>query len=229
MRWLVIPMLALAGCGRPELTVSVAASLHPAMEKIAARYGGKVQFNYGGSGALARQIVNGAPVDVLVSAGPKPVDELSAKGLLRVRRDLLRNSVVLIASNGAVTSWESLTGVQHIAIGDPESVPAGDYARQALRALGLWDRLQSKLILDQDVRQVLTHVASGNADAGIVYSTDATSEPKVRTVATADVAAVYPLAVLKTARKEADAFAAFLGGAEARAIFEAYGFTVIAP
>jgi molybdate transport system substrate-binding protein len=238
LRWLTILTLALAGCARREagpLTVSVAASLRPAMSAVMAHYsGGKVDFNYGGSGALARQIASGAPVDIFVAAGPKPMDDLSAKALLLpgTRRDLLRNTVVLIASSPAVTSWNSLAdaAVRQIALGDPESAPAGDYGRQVLRSLGLWDRVQPKLIFDQDVRQVLSHVATGNADAGIVYATDAKSEPHVRAVADAPPnthdPVVYPIAILKSARDEhaARALAAFLAGPEACAIFESFGF-----
>jgi molybdate transport system substrate-binding protein len=166
------------------------------------------------------------------------MDDLSAKALLLpgTRRDLLRNTVVLIASSPAVTSWNSLADapIRQVALGDPESVPAGDYGRQVLRSLGLWDRVQPKLIFDQDVRQVLSHVATGNADAGIVYATDAKSEPHVRAVADAPPnthdPVVYPIAVLKSARDEhaARALAAFLAGPEACAIFESFGFRAAA-
>src|SRR5262252_4283191 len=126
-RSVAILTLALAGCARRDaapLTVSVAASLRPAMTGVMARYAGrKVDFNYGGSGALARQIAAGAPVDILLSAGPKPMDDLAGKGLLLpgTRRDLLRNAVVLIASSPAVTSWQSLADlrIRQIALGDP--------------------------------------------------------------------------------------------------------------
>jgi molybdate transport system substrate-binding protein len=235
--------LALAACARRDpatLTASVAASLHPAITEIAARFTqAKVVCNFGASGSLARQIVNGAPADVFVSAGPKPMDDLAARGLLLpgTRRDLLRNEIVLVTARPGVSCFDSLSSAQvkHIAIGEPSSVPAGDYGRQVLTALQLWDRLQPKLVFTQDARQVLTHVASGNADAGIAYATDARTEPKVRIACAAPSGShdpvVYPLAVLASTRNDAAAraFASFLAGPEARAIFESHGFTSVAP
>jgi molybdate transport system substrate-binding protein len=238
--WLAILPLALAGCARTipsTLTVSVAASLHPAIDEVAQRYGGnKVVLNFGGSGSLANQIVNGAPADVFLAAGPKPMDDLAARGLLLhdTRCDLLRNDLVLVTT-GTVQCFDSLTdpAVKHIAIGEPDSVPAGDYARQVLTALHLWDRLQPKLVFAADVRQVLAQVASGNADAGIVYATDARTEPKVRVACAAPpnthAPVVYPVAVLANTHHPdaARSFGRFLAGPEARAIFERHGFTVV--
>lgn len=233
--------LALTGCAHraPELTLSAAASLHPAIDQAVAKFNGaKVVCNFGASGSLARQIVNGAPTDVFISAGPKPMADLETRGLLLAgaRRDLLRNDVVLITT-GATGCFDSLTGpqVKHIAIGEPNSVPAGDYARQVLTRLGLWDPLQPKFVFAQDVRQVLTHVAEGNADAGIVYATDARIEPKVRVACAAPPGShdpvVYPMAVVKSTRDAdaARALAAFLAGPEARAVFQAHGFTTVIP
>lgn len=196
-----------------------------------------IDVNYGGSGALAQQIDGGAPVDVFFSAAPKPIDDLAAKGLILpgTRRDLLRNDVVLIGPT--VRSFEDLAtpAVKILALGDPASVPAGDYGRQVLTALHLWDRVQSKLVLAKDVRQVLSYVATGNADAGIVYSTDAAAFPNVRVAATAPAdthtPVVYPIAVIKTTRhpSAARAFADYLAGPAARRIFEAHGFRPVTP
>lgn len=233
--------LALAGCARTPtgaLTISAAASLHPAITEAASRFtGAKVVCNFGASGSLARQILNGAPADLFLAAGPKPMDELAARGLLLegTRRDLLRNEIVLVTSK-PIGCFASLTDerVKHIAIGEPGSVPAGDYARQVLTALRLWDRLQSKLVFAQDARQVLSQVATGNADAGIAYETDARTEPKVRIACAAPSGThepvVYPLAVLRETRNPAAAlaFALFLESAEARKLFEAHGFTAVA-
>ena len=176
---LAFAALWLCACGREAagVTVSVAASLQNAMPEIAAAAGMKVTFNFSASGTLAQQIEQGAPVDVFIAAAPKPMDGLAAKGLLLAgtRRDLLRNTIVLIASkgDGAVKAFDDLAGagVKLIALGDPGSVPAGDYGRQVLRSLKLWDALQSKLVLAKDVRQVLSYVETGNAEAGLVYST----------------------------------------------------------
>jgi molybdate transport system substrate-binding protein len=227
-------VLALASCSRtspPTLTVSVAASLQDAMADAVRAYpAAHIDLNYGASGALARQIANGAPVDVFLSAAPKPMDDLDAAGLLLpdTRRDLLRNDVVLIGP--AIHSFDDLAtpAVKILALGDPDSVPAGDYARQVLTALRLWDRVQPKVVLAKDVRQVLSYVTTGNADAGIVYATDARN---TRVAATAPpnshIPVVYPIAVLKSSRNReaARAFAAYLAGPEARRIFESRGFT----
>jgi molybdate transport system substrate-binding protein len=234
-----------AGCARPQfptLTVSVAASLQDASGEIAAAYhAAKIDLNYGASGALAQQIASGAPVDIFVSAAPKPMDDLAARGLILgdTRRDLLRNEIVLIAAAAApaANSFDALVSpaVKIVALGDPASVPAGDYGRQVLTALNLWDRVQPKLVLAKDVRQVLSYVQTGNADAGIVYATDASGAPNVRVVAVAPPGShtpvLYPVAVMKSTHDAAAAraFAAFLAGPAARAIFEAHGFRAVAP
>lgn len=246
-RRLALALLAgLAGCGggRIEtLTVSAAASLQNALAPIAAACQRrhprmKIEFNFGGSGALAQQIANGAPVDVFVSAAPQPMNQLVSRGLILngTRRNLLHNEIVLVAPRGSTVprSFADLADpqVKLIAIGDPASVPAGDYAKQVLSKLGLWDGVQSRLVLGKDVRQVLSYIETGNADAGIVYATDARQSGRVRVaaIAPADTHApvIYPVAVLRGARDPAAAraFVAFLAGPEAGAIFTAQGFTV---
>jgi len=228
------------------LTVSAAASAQNALNELAPAYQHsrpdlKIIFNFGGSGILEQQIDSGAPVDVFLSASPKPMDMLADKGLLApgTRRDLLQNQVVLIAPQGstAPNSFQELAGsqVKLIALGDPGSVPAGDYGRQVLESLQVWPAVQSKLVLAQDVLQVLSYVVSGNADAGIVYATDAGESGKVRVAATAPPGShkpvVYPVAVIKTSRNiaAARAFIGFLSGTEARAVFLRHGFTAVSP
>jgi molybdate transport system substrate-binding protein len=235
----------LGGCARPEsstLTVSVAASLQDAMQRLGPAFeqahpGTKVSFNFGGSGTLEQQIVHGAPADVFLSAASKQMDDLAAKGLILndTRRDLLRNQVVLIAGpdHPGLHSFADLAQpvVKLIALGDPGTVPAGEYGRQVLESLGLWQAIQGKLVLAKDVRQVLTYVETGNADAGIVYATDARLSGKVRVVATAPKSShapvVYPVAVLKDSRNTAAArtFVHFLEGERARQVFANLGFT----
>ena len=236
-------VLLLAACAGPAntLTISVAASLERAMQEIAPAFEKlnpqvKIRLNFGGSGALARQIEQGAPADVLIAAAPKPMDELAGKGLIRAdsRRDLLRNQIVLVVPRDSPgpNSFSALKepSVKVVALGDPASVPAGDYGKQALVALGLWSAVESKLVLAKDVRQVLGYVETGNADAGLVYTTDAHGSQKVRIAATAPpdshAAVVYPVAVLKSTRNEpaARAFVDFLSSAQARAIFQRHGF-----
>jgi molybdate transport system substrate-binding protein len=241
--------MSLAGCGQPDgavLTVSVAASLQKAMQEVAAAYQGshrgvRVAFNFGGSGMLEQQIERGAPADVFFSAASKPMDQLAARGLILgdTRRDLLRNTIVLIVPAAAKepSSFQALTeaGVKLIALGDPGSVPAGDYGRQALEAMHLWEPVQPKLVLAKDVRQVLSYVETGNADAGIVYATDARESSKVRIAATATEGTyrpvVYPVAVIKDSRNLAAArdFVTFLAGPAAHEIFARHGFATVAP
>lgn len=224
-----------------DVVVSAAVSLKDALDEIARLFqsqhpDAKVRFNLGGSGTLQRQIEQGAPVDIFISASPEEMDALASKGLLQAgtRRNLLENRVVLIVPSGQslVASFQDLAkpAVKQIAIGEPQTVPAGMYAQQVLTHLGLYDRLKPKLILAKDVRQVLTYVASGNVDAGVVYATDAKISDKVKVVATAPEGShspvIYPLAILKGAPDAAGAkeFEAFLLGAQARQVFAKYGF-----
>lgn len=232
----------LPGCKsdhRTTLTISVAASLQDSITEIEAAYkrDHPVQFrnNFGASGTLAREIEEGAPVDAFISAGVKPMDQLQAEGLLVAgsRTDLLRNSLLLIAPGGSdLNGFDGLVGkrVRRVALGDPDSVPAGQYAKQTLQALRLYDDLRSKIVLGKDVRQVLTYVETGDADAGLVYATDAQISQKIRVVAIAPDSShdpiVYPVAQVKGSQDESAAsdFVAFLRSPAAKAIFEQHGF-----
>jgi molybdate transport system substrate-binding protein len=196
--------------------------------------------NLGSSGTLAAQIDQGAPADVFLSAAAKPMDELEANGLIVVgtRRNLLRNSLVLIAPlDSKLRDFQGLadSSIRLIALGDPASVPAGQYGRQTLIALHLLDKLNSKFVFAKDVRQVLTYVETGNADAGLVYATDAQASGKVRVVATAPESThdpiVYPAAVVKGTHNDEAArrFVEYLGNPAANAIFVKHGFTIAAP
>jgi molybdate transport system substrate-binding protein len=222
--------------------VSAAASLTDAMQEIEANYRHdhprvEVRNNFGSSGTLARQIEDGAPADVFLSAASKPMDELAAHKLLAAnsRRDLLRNTLVLIVPrDSGVSGFQQLVDsrVRTIALGDPASVPAGQYGQQTLASMHLLNSVQSKLVLAKDVRQVLAYVETGNADAGIVYATDALKSPGVRVAATAPESShdpiVYPAAVIANG-PNADAareFVEYLESAQARAVFEKRGFTM---
>ena len=236
-----------AGYGQTvvTLTISAAASLKESIVENEAAYSKShpnIAFtnNFGSSGTLAAQIDQGAPVDVFLSAAAKQMDDLEAKGLVvyGTRRNLLRNTLVLIAPlDSKLKDFDGLTatGVRVIAVGDPGSVPAGQYGRQTLTALHLWDKLESKFVLAKDVRQVLTYVETGNADAGLVYATDAKASSKVRVVATAPEAThdaiVYPAAVIKGSRNAevARGFVDYLASPAAQAVFARYGFTIAAP
>lgn len=226
---------------RTTLTISAAASLQDALAEVETAYQrdhGSTEFrnNFGSSGTLAQEIVQGAPVDLLISAGTRPVDRLERQGLLVAgsRRNLLRNSLVLVApSDSHLQSFFDLTDkARLIALGDPASVPAGQYGQQTLQALHLYDALQKKIVLCKDVRQVLAYVETGNADAGLVYATDAEISKRVRVVTTAPESThapiVYPLAIIHGSLNEQAArdFATFLDSAIARAIFTRHGFTM---
>ncbi len=227
------------------LTVSAAASLKDALVEAEAAYkqsSTDVAFtnNFGSSGTLAAQIDQGAPVDIFISAAVKPMDDLQANGLLvsGTRHNLLRNTLVLIAPlDSKLRDFQGLTGsfVRVIALGDPASVPAGQYGKQTLVALHLFDALSAKFVLAKDVRQVLTYVETGNADAGLVYATDARSSGKVRVVEAASDAThdpiIYPVSVIKGSRNEkaAQRFIEYLGTPAAAAIFIKNGFTIAAP
>ena len=237
------PVLAHSSWPPPQqtVTVSAAASLKDALDQISQLYrsekpGVSVRFNLGGSGTLQRQIEQGAPVDVFISASPDEMDRLEAKGLLLpgTRRNLVANSVVLIvpASSASIGSFQDLVEpqVKLIAIGEPQTVPAGKYAREVLTHMGLYDRLKPEFVLAKDVRQVLTYVATGNADAGIVYATDARISQKVKVAATAPAGShspvIYPVAVVKASRDPTAAkdFEAFLEGSQAQGVFQKFGF-----
>jgi len=225
-----------------NLTVSAAISLKDALDEIANLYmqknpAVKITFNYGGSGTLQHQIEQGAPVDIFFSAAEKQMDELAAKRMLieATRHDILRNTMVLVVPAGTsiVNDFSDLSkpDVKTIALGEPATVPAGMYAQQVLQHLGLFDAIKSKFVFAKDVRQVLTYVETGNADAGLVYRTDALVSKKARIAATAPENSheliVYPIAVLKSTKNETAArdFAGFIGGPEARPVFIKYGFS----
>jgi molybdate transport system substrate-binding protein len=244
---LATAIIAPTGRGQSaDLMISAAASLKDVLDEIASVYKSvqpsvAVRFNLGASGTLQQQIEQGAPVDIFLSAAPAQMDALAAKGLLLegTRRDLVRNSIVLIAptAGDVVSNFQDLTKpqVKFIAVGEPQTVPAGAYAKEVLTHLGLYDQLQTKFVLSRDVRQVLTYVATGNADAGIVYSTDAKTTPQVKVVSVAPEnthsPVIYPVAVLKGSQYSAAAraFSDFLFSLKAQEIFTKYGFAPAKP
>jgi molybdate transport system substrate-binding protein len=224
-----------------ELTLSAAISLKDALDKVAEAYRADrpdtvIHFNLGASGTLQRQIEQGAPVDIFISASEDQMNSLEAKGLLLpgTRKDLVRNTVVLIVPKGktGISSFPDLARpeVKVIAVGEPQTVPAGKYAQEVLTHFHLYDQLKPKFVLGNDVRQVLTYVSTANADAGIVYATDAMTSQDVTVVATAPEDShspvIYPVAILKSSKQvdESKRFLDFLEGTKAQAIFEKYGF-----
>lgn len=235
--------LPAVGGGRVNLTVSAAVSLTESLQAIQALYrqrtpGVAITLNLGASGFLEQQIAQGAPVDIFISASPQEMDALEAQGLLvnNTRKALLNNTLVLIcpAEFNGVSGFADLRnpGIKRVAIADPESVPAGAYARQVLEYFKLYSLIHPKLIFGGDVRQVLAYVETGNVDAGLVYSTDAKLSSRVKVVAIAPQAShapiVYPVAVLKECRHVAAAerFVRFLSRLQAKQVFEREGFTL---
>lgn len=224
-----------------ELTVSAAISLKDALDKVAQAYRADrsdtvIHFNLGASGTLQRQIEQGAPVDIFISASEDQMNSLESKGLLLpgTRRDLVKNTVVLIVPKGktGISSFQDLARpeVKVIAVGEPQTVPAGKYAQEVLTHFHLYEQSKPKFVLGNDVRQVLTYVSTGNADAGIVYATDAMTTQEVTVVATAPEDShspvIYPVAILKSSKEadEAKRFLDFLAGTKAKDVFEKYGF-----
>jgi molybdate transport system substrate-binding protein len=255
--WIILGLLVFStvfvmGCGKDKpnaaplpvsLTVSAAASLQDASAELKTSFEEKnknitITYNLAASGTLQKQIEEGAPADLFISAGKAQMDALSQKGLIaeESRKDLLGNELVLIAGKDSkLAKFEELTSasVNKISIGTPETVPAGMYAKETLTALKLWDQLQPKMVLAKDVRQVLTYVETGNVDVGLVYRTDATTSSNVKIVSAAPAGSsapiVYPMAVIKSTKHqiEAESFAASLTSDDAVKVFEKYGFKVI--
>ncbi len=229
---------------RVELIVSAAASLQDSLNAIEPLYeernpGIDLIMNYGSSGALQKQIEQGAPADLFLSAGAKQIEALTSAGLVRDAVNVLSNQLVAIVSEEASADIEKLqdlpaAGFRAIAIGDPEVVPAGSYAREALIGAGIWEEVESKLVMAKDVRQVTTYVETGNAELGFVYKTDALGSDRAIVAFEVDSALHapirYPAGIVARSehRQEAERFLAYLKGEAASAVFESYGFRTLA-
>lgn len=229
------------------VTVFAAASLRNALDGIGADWtaatGNEVKFSYAASGALAKQIENGAPADLFGSADLKWMEYAAEKKLIKPesRVALLGNALVLVASRDTSVDLEIAPGFRlaealgdsRLAMGIPGAVPAGTYAREALVKLGVWQQIESRTAGAENVRAALAFVARGEARFGIVYATDAARDPNVKVVGTfpADSHApiVYPFALTHSSKNPlASAFLTFLTSPQAKAVFEKEGFTVLA-
>lgn len=225
------------------ILVAAAASLKYSYDEelipmfAAANPGIKVEATYDSSGKLQTQIEEGLGADVFMSAASKQMNALKDENMVDADSivDLLENKIVLIVPAGMeakVTSFENITNADMVAIGDPESVPAGQYAKEALTSLGLWDAVDAKSTKGTNVTEVLNWVAEGSADAGIVYATDAATTDKVEVIAEApegSLAAkvIYPVGIVSASENKdaAQKFVEFLQSDEAIAVFEKYGFS----
>lgn len=237
----------LCSCSREKeeavpLTISAAASMSNVLTELKEIYEQdhhvELLFNYGGSGALKQQIIQGVPVDIFISASKVHMDELVERDMMltNYHSSLVANSLVLITPKNGDTVPVTLSTLQNqnkIAIGIPEVVPAGSYAKEALQNAGFWNQIESKLIYTKDVSQVLTYVESKNVDAGLVYKTDALASKKVEITEHIDPSLhspiLYDYGVLKNTKyiKESKSFFNFLQTPAAQKVFVKYGFNVL--
>lgn len=228
-----------------NLLIAAAASLEYSMEdELIPMFeeqnpGITVEGTYDSSGKLQTQIEEGLDADVFFSAATKQMDALAEEGLVEESsvKDLLENKIVLIVlkgQEGNYSKFEDIANASTVALGDPASVPAGQYAQEVLGNLGLWDAVSAKASFGTNVTEVLNWVAEGSADAGVVYATDAaTKEDTVSVVAEAPADSlaepvIYPVGLVENSTKKdaAEKFMEFLSSDDAAAVFEKYGFTV---
>jgi molybdate transport system substrate-binding protein len=259
---LVTVMILVVGCGKqakpsesPDpavtqtpvtLTISAAASLTEVMEEIKTIYKVEIpnvtiNYNFAGSGTLQKQIEQGADVDLFFSAGTKQMTSLKEKGLLidDTNVKLLGNSVVLIVKNDSILNTHDFKDVvdekiEKIALGEPKTVPVGQYSEEVFTSLNILDKIKSKAVYAKDVKEVLTWVETGNVDVGVVYGTDAKTSKKVKVVsiASADLYKTpvqYPAAVIKSSKNVEDTkmFLKFLSSDKAKEVFIKYGFNTL--
>lgn len=234
--------LALPRTHGAEINVFAAASLTDALTDIGTNFekqsGDKIVFNFAASSLLARQVSEHAPADIFFSADEAKMDDLEKAGLIagETRKDLLSNVlVIVVTADSALTMSapeELIQKAKKIAIAEPRTVPAGIYTREYLTRLGLWTKIEEKIIPTENVRAALAAVESGNVDAGFVYKTDANTSKKVKiafSVPVEDGPLIrYPIALLSQAKNKegAEKFRQYLESDEARRVFERFGFIV---
>ena len=242
----LVLILSLAACSNDDvtkdsssvdtITISAAASLQDALNEAIEEYNKdndiNIDVNYGGSGALREQILKGAPVDLFISASQDDFKKVEGEDLIIEKKDYLENKLVLIRPDDSTTvnSIADLKNAEQIAIGEVDTVPAGKYAKEAFTTLNIFDELEDKYIYASDVRAVLTYVAQGEVDAGVVYETDVkTEEDNVDIVdefgKDTHKPIIYPIGTLSDS-KEVKAFYDFLNEDSTLEIFKKYGFTI---
>ncbi|OPA81189.1 molybdate ABC transporter substrate-binding protein [Paenibacillus selenitireducens] len=259
---ILLVMVALTGCAskeqasstngtenkpsaqKVELLISAAASLTDSLNEIKTAYQQEhnnieLTFNLAASGTLQKQIEQGAPADLFLSAGKKQMTALVDKQLIEQDQqvNLLTNELVMVVpkdSNLAIQNIKDITSsnVKKIAVGEPESVPVGNYTKESLTFYQLWDTIQAKTVFAKDVKQVLHYVESGNTEVGFVYKTDALTSQKVTVALTLEPdshkAIEYPVGIVKATKhpQEADEFYKYLQSKAAQDIFIKYGFSI---
>jgi molybdate transport system substrate-binding protein len=238
--------LAVTPATAQELLVFGAASLQDALNAVIEAYqaqgGGEVTASYGSSSTLARQIEQGAPADIFISANPEWMDYLEERSLIREgsRADLLGNGLVLVAPLDSGTKVEIAPGFDllgaldggHLAMGDPDHVPAGIYGQAALESLGVWQAVAPHVARADNVRAALTLVARGEAPLGVVYRSDVLADNNVKVVGdfpeNSHPPIIYPIAIVaESEHEDAATFFELLKSGEAATIFERFGFTVL--
>lgn len=245
--WLVLALAFVAGTSSrgfaQELTFSVAISMKDAVEELGRQFqrmrpGVTLRYNFGSSGELQKQIEAGAPVDLFISAAPRQMDELERKGLIlpATRRVFARNILTVIVPADSRVDLRRpadllLPQVQRIVIGNPKTVPAGQYAEESLRTLGLWEALRPKMVFAENVRQALEYVSRGEVEAGFVYTTDAVVrsgriKEAFRPPLESYQQVTYPVAVVAVSKHQAiaQAFIDLLVGREGQAVLSRMGF-----
>lgn len=243
---ILLTVIPASACGKKEesrqILIGAAASLKSVLTEIQNAYVRenpkiKLSFTFASSGTLEQQVREGSSMDLFIPAAAKQMNSLEADGLIikTTRIDLLKNEIVLILpkeSKLEMSSFNDILKAQVIALGEPESVPAGQYAKEVFEKLGIWDAVNKQSTFGTNVTEVLSWVSSGNADAGVVYETDAKTDEGVKIIGVAPAGShsdiVYPAAVVKgsDAEKQAKVFLDFLRAEEAGKVFEKYGFTV---
>jgi molybdate transport system substrate-binding protein len=224
-----------------ELTISAAASLQDVLNDIKNKFENehsnvKIIYNFGASGDLQQQISQGAPVDLFFSAAEEKFEQLVEEGLIEKKREtnLVGNELVFVVPKNEKKGLKDFNGLNKdikISIGTPETVPAGQYAKETLQNLNTWNNVKGNVVYAKDVRQVLTYVETGNVDAGIVYKTDALTSKKVKTLAIAENSThspiIYPLGIIKSSKHLTDAqlFYDYIQNDKSMNIFQEYGFT----
>jgi molybdate transport system substrate-binding protein len=234
-----------ADADKPSITVFAAASLTNVLQELGDGFTKEtsipVRFSFAASSVLARQIENGAPADVFLSADLEWMDYLQSRHLIQpdTRHDVLRNRLVLIAPADSKIKLKiephfplaAALGKGRLATGDPDSVPAGRYAREALTTLGVWNDVADRMVRADSVRSALAFVDRGEAALGIVYETDALIDKQVRVVDAfpddSHLPIIYPVALASAAKTDAAKFVAYIRGPAGAVAFKAYGFTPV--